>query len=299
MTDGPYAETKEQMGGFWVIEAADLDAALDLGRQGRRGLRGPGRGPTDPGRMTTGRERGGQERGDVDELAGIFRREAGRCTATLDPHPRRHRPRRGCGRGGVRHRRASGGRSPACRRTPAAGSRPPPATGPSTGCAGSRPAPTATSPPTDCTPTTTIATTPWTTDEPGARRPRRVRRRRRRRPAPPDVPVLPPRARRRRPGGAHAAAARRPRDARDRPRLPRARGDDRPADRAGQAQAARQPRPLPRPAAPPSCPTGCTRCSPRSTSIFTEGHTATSGDDARARRPLAARRSGSAACSSS
>ena len=29
MTDGPYAETKEQMGGLWVIEAADLDAALD------------------------------------------------------------------------------------------------------------------------------------------------------------------------------------------------------------------------------------------------------------------------------
>jgi hypothetical protein len=28
MTDGPYAETKEQMGGFWVIEADDLDAAL-------------------------------------------------------------------------------------------------------------------------------------------------------------------------------------------------------------------------------------------------------------------------------
>jgi hypothetical protein len=29
MTDGPYAETKEQMAGFWVIEAVDLDAALD------------------------------------------------------------------------------------------------------------------------------------------------------------------------------------------------------------------------------------------------------------------------------
>ncbi len=29
MTDGPYAETKEQMGGFWVIEAADLDVALE------------------------------------------------------------------------------------------------------------------------------------------------------------------------------------------------------------------------------------------------------------------------------
>lgn len=29
MTDGPYAETKEQIGGFWVIEAADLDTALE------------------------------------------------------------------------------------------------------------------------------------------------------------------------------------------------------------------------------------------------------------------------------
>jgi len=29
MTDGPYAESKEQMGGFWVIEADDFDAALD------------------------------------------------------------------------------------------------------------------------------------------------------------------------------------------------------------------------------------------------------------------------------
>lgn len=28
MTDGPYAETKEQMGGFWIIQATDLDAAL-------------------------------------------------------------------------------------------------------------------------------------------------------------------------------------------------------------------------------------------------------------------------------
>jgi hypothetical protein len=29
MTDGPYAETKEQMGGLWIIEAVDLDAALE------------------------------------------------------------------------------------------------------------------------------------------------------------------------------------------------------------------------------------------------------------------------------
>lgn len=27
-TDGPFAETKEQIGGFWIIRAPDLDAAL-------------------------------------------------------------------------------------------------------------------------------------------------------------------------------------------------------------------------------------------------------------------------------
>jgi hypothetical protein len=34
MTDGPYAETKEQMGGFWVIEVPDLDAALEWASRG-------------------------------------------------------------------------------------------------------------------------------------------------------------------------------------------------------------------------------------------------------------------------
>jgi hypothetical protein len=34
MTDGPYAEAKEQIGGFTVIEAADLDEALEWGRKG-------------------------------------------------------------------------------------------------------------------------------------------------------------------------------------------------------------------------------------------------------------------------
>ena len=28
-TDGPFAETKEQLGGFWIIEVPDLDVALD------------------------------------------------------------------------------------------------------------------------------------------------------------------------------------------------------------------------------------------------------------------------------
>ena len=29
ITDGPYPETKEHLAGFWIIDAADLDAALE------------------------------------------------------------------------------------------------------------------------------------------------------------------------------------------------------------------------------------------------------------------------------
>ena len=36
MTDGPFAEGKEQIGGFWVIKAPDLDAALEWGRKAAR-----------------------------------------------------------------------------------------------------------------------------------------------------------------------------------------------------------------------------------------------------------------------
>jgi hypothetical protein len=34
MTDGPFAEAKEQIGGFTVIEVADLDEALEWARKG-------------------------------------------------------------------------------------------------------------------------------------------------------------------------------------------------------------------------------------------------------------------------
>src|SRR6266702_2338989 len=33
VTDGPFAETKEQLGGYYLIEAADLDAALAIAKQ--------------------------------------------------------------------------------------------------------------------------------------------------------------------------------------------------------------------------------------------------------------------------
>jgi hypothetical protein len=39
--DGPYAETKEQVGGFWIIEAPDLDAALAFARRATVACRGP------------------------------------------------------------------------------------------------------------------------------------------------------------------------------------------------------------------------------------------------------------------
>jgi hypothetical protein len=35
-TDGPYAEGKEHVGGFTIVEAPDLDAALEWGRKAAR-----------------------------------------------------------------------------------------------------------------------------------------------------------------------------------------------------------------------------------------------------------------------
>jgi hypothetical protein len=40
-TDGPFAESKEQLGGFWVVNAPDLDAALELARRGSKACGGP------------------------------------------------------------------------------------------------------------------------------------------------------------------------------------------------------------------------------------------------------------------
>ena len=40
-TDGPFAETKEQLGGFWIIDVADLDAALDWAARSSAACGGP------------------------------------------------------------------------------------------------------------------------------------------------------------------------------------------------------------------------------------------------------------------
>ena len=34
VTDGPYTETKEHMGGFWILECADMDEALAWAKKG-------------------------------------------------------------------------------------------------------------------------------------------------------------------------------------------------------------------------------------------------------------------------
>jgi hypothetical protein len=40
-TDGPFAEAKEQIGGFWIINAADLDAAVDWAAKASAACLGP------------------------------------------------------------------------------------------------------------------------------------------------------------------------------------------------------------------------------------------------------------------
>lgn len=41
VTDGPYIETREHIGGFWVLEAADLDEALEWGHKAAIACRTP------------------------------------------------------------------------------------------------------------------------------------------------------------------------------------------------------------------------------------------------------------------
>ena len=40
-TDGPFCETKEQLGGFWIIQAADLDEARALAGRATTACRAP------------------------------------------------------------------------------------------------------------------------------------------------------------------------------------------------------------------------------------------------------------------
>jgi hypothetical protein len=41
VTDGPYTEAKEHVGGFWVLECASLDDAVEWGRKAAIACRAP------------------------------------------------------------------------------------------------------------------------------------------------------------------------------------------------------------------------------------------------------------------
>lgn len=41
VTDGPYLETKEHIGGFWVLQCADMEQALAWGRKAAIACRAP------------------------------------------------------------------------------------------------------------------------------------------------------------------------------------------------------------------------------------------------------------------
>lgn len=41
ITDGPFLEAKQHLGGFWIIKVADLDEALDWARQATVACQGP------------------------------------------------------------------------------------------------------------------------------------------------------------------------------------------------------------------------------------------------------------------
>ena len=89
LTDGPFAETKEQLGGFYLIDCKDLDEAIDWAA----GSRAPRRRRQRSGRSWTTRRRARRTRRPQRERprrrhrpAGrrrLFRHESGRAVATL------------------------------------------------------------------------------------------------------------------------------------------------------------------------------------------------------------------------
>ncbi|WP_063765320.1 YciI family protein [Nonomuraea candida] len=86
LTDGPFADTKEVLGGFCLIEAADLDEALELAERipavrlggtvevrplapgpGQAGLRNAERGSAGRGETGAGKARRGEDRRGEDQ----------------------------------------------------------------------------------------------------------------------------------------------------------------------------------------------------------------------------------------
>ena len=292
VTDGPFAETKEQLGGFYLIECENLDEALEWAKK----VPGQRRRRSRSGRSWTTTQFGYEDaagRGGV-LVDGISRRRrppvpggVGTGGRDPDPRPRRLRPRRGGGPGGVRGRaRALAGDGVPPTRAPGSSARAQP---------GDRPA--------------APRAAPWQRSAPSWRRLEALRVERADRPTrasrscPDDRlrliftcchPALAPEAQvaltLRTLGGLTTAG--------DRARVPRPRAHDGAAARARQAQDPRRADPLPGPRADAAAGAARRRAGvalPR----LQRGLLALGRRLADPARALRARRSGSAACSSS
>ena len=237
-TDGPFAETKEALGGYYLIEADDLDAALEVAARIPGGA---------PGR----RGRGAAGGGALSDPRRCLPRRVGAGARHPDRLPRRLRPRRGGRSGGLRGRR----RALAARRD----AREPRRVARSTTARNRAdrpdpPRPHARGQDASCS----RCPRPWRTsrlDETDD--PRRAPRA--------DLHLLPPGAGDRGAGRADPAHARRADHDRDRPGVPGPRADDGPAPRARQAQDQAAGHPVPRAARRTCCRSGSPPCSPSST----------------------------------
>ena len=81
ITDGPFTEGKEHLGGFTIVKAPDLDAALEWGRKAR-----PGDHPADRGAAVRGRGDGTDTAcppSATADIERVFREEYGRAVAVL------------------------------------------------------------------------------------------------------------------------------------------------------------------------------------------------------------------------
>ena len=247
MTDGAFAETKEALGGFYLIEAADLDEAIAIAKTcpaalgGRRGAAGDGRST----------EAAADVAADAEVAAAVadaHRREwafvlAATVRVTRDLDLAEECVQDAYARALVAVDR---GRHPgpagrvADHRRPAAGAGP----------AAPRRAPLA-------------RALPLLVEDdlvPGPDERRRRAGAGPRRPAAAGLHLLPPRARAGGPGGADPAAGVRAHHGRGGARLPGQRADDGGPDHPGQEEDRRGPHPLPGAARPRSCPRASTRC---------------------------------------
>ena len=139
-TDGPFAESKEHLGGFYIIEADDLDAAILMGDEDQRSGLARDRGPPVPARIggltdwttSTATPRSKRSRSGGSSARSPADRWPPWSAPSVISTSRRTRCRRRSSS------RCARGRSTASRPTPAAGSRRRPATEPSTACGASR-----------------------------------------------------------------------------------------------------------------------------------------------------------------